>query len=402
MRIALWNGSGLDNHGDRLLDHVNRVELAKRLPSVTFVTFCPWSEEPDCNSLSVDLDGRWCGEGEFDAIIIGGGALLMGPPFSHPGMQSFFLGPYPERFRDDCFVSWNAVCSGSQFAAPLAAHWKEYVQAAARRIEFYTVRNFRTREFLLQCDVAEDPAVVPDPVVLIREPRVRQSRVVRRRRIGIAVARPVFPEEFLRMMGRSAAAGLAATNPLIVRLPSALSPESYDERRFVQQFGAMVEPLVQDYDVEIAVIPNIYGDHKPSHALASLLGDSCRTVTVLEKHSRGLITWIESLDCLVASRLHYCVLALAAGTPVVALDPYYSSILSTSKLGEFMAAAQGTHCWVPLTEALEGVTTLADLVERALSLQTRLGDAHARLWDAATVHFDQLAERIRSGERHRE
>jgi hypothetical protein len=401
MRIALWNGSGLDNHGDRLLDQVNRVELSRRLPSAAFETFCPWSEGPDCKRLRVDTDGRWCGEGAFDAIVIGGGALLMGPPFSHPGMQSFFLGPYPERFRDKCFVSWNAVCSGSQFASSLLASWKEYVQAAARRIDFASVRNTRTREFLMQCEVAEAPTVVGDPVVLMREPRTRRSRV-RGRRLGIAVARPAFPEEFLRAMGNSAVADLVGANPAVVRIAPGVGPEDYDELRYAQQLAALVQPMVKDHEVEIAVIPNVYGDEKPAGLLANLLGDTCRTVTVLQKEGKRLMTWIESLDCLVASRLHYCVLALAAGTPVVALDPYYSNVLGTSKLCEFMTAGPGRDCWMPLTAALEGEPALPRLVERAFALADRGSDVHARLWAAAAAHFDQLAERIRLGVRHRE
>jgi polysaccharide pyruvyl transferase WcaK-like protein len=401
MRIALWNGSGLNNHGDRLLDQVNRVELSKRIPSARFETFSPWSEGSDCQRLWVDVGGQWCGEGAFDAIVIGGGGLLMGPPFSHPGMQFYFLGPYPQRFRDDCFISWNAVCSGSQFAAPLGASWKEYVQTAARRIDFATVRNSRTRDFLQQCDVAESPTVVPDPVVLIREPRARQSRAARRRRIGIAAARPVFPQEFLRMMADSAASGLSASNPAVVRMPSAVDSEGYQELRFVEQLGAIVAPLLQDYDVEIAVIPNIYGDEQPAVALASLLRDCCRTVTILPDGGSRLLEWIESLDCLVASRLHYCVVALAAGTPVVALDPYHSNVLGTSKLNDFMATGQGQDCCIPLTEELNG-EILSHLVERAISIQDRLGDAHSRLWRSAAAHFDQLAERIRLGARSRE
>ena len=401
MRIALWNGSGLDNHGDRLLDHVNRIELLKRIPSAEFETFCPWSAGSDCEDLWVDTNGRWCGEGFFDAIVIGGGALLMGPPFSHPGMQSFFLGPYPGRFRDDCFVSWNAVCAGSQFAAPLGESWKEYVRAAASRIDFVTVRNPRTSDFLVQCDVAEAPTVVPDPVVLIRQPRAQPARTARRPRIGLAVARSVFPKEFLQIMGDSAAAGLAAANPAVVRFPATLNPESYDDLHYAQQFGTLVRALLRAYEVEIAIIPNVYGDERPAEVLASVLGGSCRAVSV-SKNSMHLLGWIESLDCLVASRLHYCVLALAVGTPVVALDPYYSSVLNTSKLGEFMAVGQGLDCWMPLTQALDGQTRLSDLVPRALSLQDRLGDAHTRLWDAAAAHFDQLAARISSGGQHRE
>lgn len=402
MRIALWNGSGLDNIGDRLLDQANRVELGKRIPSATFETFSPWSEGTNCKLLSVDGDGHWSGEGAFDAIVIGGGALLMGPPFSHPGMQSFFLGPHPERFRDHCFVAWNAVCSGSQFAAPLQGPWRAYVRLAAMRIDNLTVRNPRTRDFLHQCEVAEPITVVPDPVVTIRAPSGRWARAIGRRRIGIALARPAFPEEFLRVMADSAAVGLQAENPAVTRFPTSPNPAKYDEHSFSRQLRRLVQPLVSEHDVEIAVIRNIYGDEKPAALLVTLLGDSCRHVTFLEQDSKRLMAWVETLDCLVASRLHYCVLALVAGTPVVALDPYYSNILSTSKLGEFMSAGQGLDCWIPLATALDGEVVVPALIERALSYQDRLSDVHARVYHTAATHYDRLAENIRLGVGRRE
>ena len=403
MRIALWNGSGLNNDGDRLLDRVNRVELSKRLPAAQFETFCPWNDASDSRSLWVDSDGHWSGEGAFEAIVIGGGGLLMGPPFLHPGMQSFFLGPHPERFRDDCFVSWNAVCSGSQFVAPLKTSWKDYVQAATTRIDLVSVRNVRTREFLMQCDVPEDPTVVPDPVVLIRPPRAKQSRIARRQRIGFAVARPVFPHAFLRTMGESAAARTVLSNPAVVQRPSAPRRDDYDERLYVRQLGAIVETMAKDHEIEIAIIPNIYGDETPATLLASMLESSSTTTTIeVDRDCRHLVAWIESLDCLVASRLHYCVVALAVGTPVVALDPYYSSVLGTSKLGQFMATGQGSDCWVPLAAALSGETAVSHVVQRAISLKNVLADTHARLWEAAAAHFDRLAECIHSGRRHRD
>src|SRR5690242_7155778 len=113
MRIALWNASGLDNLGDRMLDYVNRRELGRRFSDATFQTFSPWPSA-STRLVSIDRHGRWEGEESFDAIVIGGGALLIGPPFVHPSLQTCYLGPYPDRFRDTCPVFWNAVCCDGQ------------------------------------------------------------------------------------------------------------------------------------------------------------------------------------------------------------------------------------------------------------------------------------------------
>src|ERR1700743_841276 len=101
MRIALWNASGLDNLGDRLLDYVNRCELGKRIPQAQFQTFTAW---PSASTRlgKIGREGHWEGERQFDAIGIGGGALLIGPPFVHSSLQTYYLGPYPDRFRDSC------------------------------------------------------------------------------------------------------------------------------------------------------------------------------------------------------------------------------------------------------------------------------------------------------------
>src|ERR1044072_5494043 len=192
MRIALWNGSGVDNIGDRLLDYVNRQELGRRLPTACFETFCPWPSATASDSirphrLRIDRQGHWDGEGSFDAIVIGGGGILLGPPFRHPGAQFFFLGPFPERFRDRCPVVWNAVSSEGIRATAPNSLWREFVQAAAERIKLRTVRNELTREFLTRCGITGSVSLVPDPVVLLATPAKRKSRPASTRRIGMAV-----------------------------------------------------------------------------------------------------------------------------------------------------------------------------------------------------------------------
>jgi len=184
MRIALWNGSGLNNLGDRLLDYINRRELGRRLPSAIFHSFSPWPSS-SVPLVQIDDQGYWGNEQRFNAIVIGGGALLIGPPFVHPSLQTCYLGPYPERFRDVCPIIWNAVCSDGQFVPLLAEPWRAYVRSAAARLTYHSVRNQRTANLLTQCGVSDSISIVPDPVILLRSPgeKSRPRRV--RRRIGI-------------------------------------------------------------------------------------------------------------------------------------------------------------------------------------------------------------------------
>src|ERR1051325_770120 len=97
LRVALWNASALPNPGDRLIDFVLRKELSDRINDVSFHTFSPWADGR--SNLSIGRDGLWDQhQGEFDAIVIGGGAIITGPPFYSPAEQFFLLGPYPEKF----------------------------------------------------------------------------------------------------------------------------------------------------------------------------------------------------------------------------------------------------------------------------------------------------------------
>ncbi len=392
MRIALWNAGGLDNLGDRLLDAVNRREIGRRISGAQFESFCPWADAGAPGRLWVDANGHWSGEGSFDAIVIGGGALLVGPPFRHPGLQAFFLGPYPERFADDCPVVWSAVCSDTQRPAPDEAAWREYVCGAAARIEMRTVRNQSTRSFLEGWGVGGEIAVVPDPVVLWRgagegrRPGGREGRG----RVGVLVPRPVFPSHFLMKMGLWAMQGGVDSNPDVVALEPYTPAAAYDEPRYVRQYADVLRSVARDRDLELCVRPSMYGDEQPAQQVAAALGPSATSVRVQDPWGADLLTWLESLDCVVATRLHDCILALLAGTPVIAVDPYVRSSTPTTKLREFMRTGQGEDHYLTLDSFLEGTVPLPDRIERALATAPDLPGIRQGLQARASAHFDAL------------
>jgi hypothetical protein len=392
MRIALWNAGGLDNLGDRLLDAVNRREIGRRIPGAQFASFCPWADAGSPAHLWVDTDGHWPGEGAFDSIVIGGGALLVGPPFRHPGLQAFFLGPYPERFADTCPVVWNAVCSDTQRPAPAVAAWREYVCGAAGRIGLRTVRNESTRACLWGWGVGGDIAVVPDPVVLWcgDGERRRPGRREGRRRIGALVARPVFPSHFLMKMGLWAMQGAACSNPAVIALEPYTPAEAYEEPRYVRQYAEVLRPLTGDYQLEICVRPSMYGDEEPAQLVAAALGPAATSVRVRDPWGADLLAWMESLDCVIATRLHDCILALLAGTPVLAVDPYARPSTPATKLREFMRMGQGEDHYLTLESFLTGDIPLPDRIERALVAAPELAGIREGLQARASAHFDAL------------
>lgn len=395
MRIALWNGSGLDNVGDRMLDWVNRRELSARLPSAEFVTFCPWTDGPAVRHLRIDRNGKWEGAGAFDAIVIGGGALLLGPPFAHPGLQTYYLGPHPARFVDSCPIIWNAICADGQFLAPLFPAWSDYVKEAAQRITFKTVRNQQSCEFLQACGVDDAIGVVPDPAVLLCQP-ARREYAHRPARIGVLIARPVFPRSFLARMSDTAAKDADCANSDVVIAPDGGSGTDFDELLFAQRFAQLLSPLVESgLTVEIGGLGRMYGDVDLARQVCAMVCGA----TLVEFHDsvgNDAYAWARSLDCIIASRLHGCILALLAATPIVAVDFGLSSGTGTSKIREFLTTSVGLSGYVSATDLLSGVCQLKPLITTAYNHAQPMSDIHAQLYQQASNHFDCLAEHIQS------
>jgi polysaccharide pyruvyl transferase WcaK-like protein len=109
---------------------------------------------------------------------------------------------------------------------------------------------------------------------------------------------------------------------------------------------------------------------------------------------KDALEWISSLDCLVASRLHACILALVAGTPLIAVDPNFNAVSGTSKLREFMADAGLLRTYVHMNGILEHGFRLGDLIELALAACPRQIEVQAKMRDAAGAHFDRVADII--------
>lgn len=400
-RLALWNASGLDNLGDRLEDETARRELGRRLPGWTVTTYTPWPMIGNAGRLAIDREGRWPGCGEFDAIVIGGGALLTGPPFAEPGSQFFSLGPFPDRFTDEAPVFWNGVCCDGRRHDELDPAGRAYFRAAIERVGHLSVRNAQTRDFVAGV-TARPIDVVPDPAVLATQPRRRRRRPAHRRRplLGIAVARPVFPASFIGGMAAWSFMNLAHVNEAVVRMRPYADHVDFDDEAFARRYAAALRPIASGFDLVVFGFGAMYGDPLVARRVAAAL-PTATFYDVSRRTTDETIRLIASVDGLVASRLHACLLALGAGTPFVAVEP--GDARRRTKLRE-LSVAVGAPL-LGLDEVAGDAPRRGDAVAGAISTamadRDRIQSVGETTLREASAHFDRLADVILSaGRRH--
>ncbi|MEU8383240.1 polysaccharide pyruvyl transferase family protein [Streptosporangium sp. NPDC048865] len=414
-RIAIWAGSSLPNVGDRLLAAVTEAQLSHRLPDAAFRHFCPWSTAAGPAPLRVDRDGSWPGAGSFDAVVMAGG-LWSGPPFRHPIMQVFCLGPDPEAFDPGAWVAWHGVGLQDDTPAPARDDWRGYLGAVRERIDHLTVRSEAAARRMDDTTGVPGTEVVPDPAFAL-EPlpsrAVRAVRSGRRRRplIGVAVGAPGVTSQLVtHLVGRDLAARGTADPALCVPPEQVMAEASAPGGRaaalgFVTELGLTLIELAAFADIEFITVPNIYGDEEAGARFARAV-PRARTREIrlpgVSAGGTGASTGANELteafarcDLVLVSRYHSAILALRGATPFVAVDPFWSRRNGTSKLHELtaelgMAHRYWTHHDTRPAEDLLGI------VERALDDDpieaSAYRDAHAR----ARAAFDRLAEGLRS------
>ena len=392
-RVALWNGAGMDNIGDQAIDLVTRRELSMRLPGAEFTTFTPWPGRYCRNMLRIDEKGAWSGQGEFDAIVIGGGALLLGPPFRDPSSQFFLLGPDPLSFKDSCPVLWNGVCSGSQYRAPSAPKWRRFMADACARVSYRAVRNEQTRNFLQDCGVEGRIDVIPDVCIA-----ASQAGAVRRRSgrpvIAIAAGRPVFPDRFIARVAELAAPNMGLCDPELLDIRRYDESAGYSDDGYVTRLERGFADLGEEGDLVVSAFGEMYGDDLVCELLAGRLGVPYRRLW--DAGPEGVLNFFGGVDAVVGSRLHSCILALSAGTPFIMVDPYHSEQTRTSKMKEFAAQCGLERFYFTLPDFLERRAGVRRAVQEALAMDRReLLAARERLAARVGAHFDHLAGLVR-------
>lgn len=156
--------------------------------------------------------------------------------------------------------------------------------------------------------------------------------------------------------------------------------------RFMRAATALVGRL-PSADIEVCGFGAVYGDT----SRAALLGRRLGAAPVSVADGVEAVSWMRSLDCLVASRLHAVILSVVAGTPVVAIDPYYNPIAGTSKLMEFMSGAGLLDSYATAEQFARGDVDTAQLIEFAIVNRHNTVTVHERLAESSNRHFDYLA-----------
>lgn len=414
-RIAIWAGSSLPNVGDRLLAAVTEAQLSRRLPDATFRHFCPWSTGAGPAPLRVDRDGSWPGAGSFDAVVMAGG-LWSGPPFRHPIMQVFCLGPDPEAFDPGVWVAWHGVGLQDDTPAPARDDWRGYLGSVRERIDHLTVRGEAAARRMDDATGVPGTAVVPDPAFALEPLPSRATRAIRsgrRRRplIGVAVGAPGVTSQLVtHLVGRDLAARGTADPALCVPPEQVMAEASAPGERaaalgFVTELGLTLIELAAFADIEFITVPNIYGDEEAGARFARAV-PRARTREIrlpgVSGDGAGASTGANELteafarcDLVLVSRYHSAILALRGATPFVAVDPFWSRRNGTSKLHELTAGLGMAHRYWTHHDAYP-TEDLLGIVERALDDDpieaAAYRDTHAR----ARAAFDRLAEGLRS------
>lgn len=396
MRIALWGGGSLDNVGDQVLMEVAERELRRRIPDCTVVRFCPWSDGPPAEELWIHDGSGWPGAGAFDAVV-GLGGIWAGPPFRAVLMQVFTFGPDPAAFDPAAFVAWHGV-GLVDGCPPLEGEPRHrYVRALAGRLDHLTVRG-RDAADRFAAATGSPPAVVPDPAFAL-PPWRRSER--RRPRVAVAVgdARPAVGLS-RRLADTTRRDRWCAWHP-----DTGLSFEEMLEyevdaveldwkEEFLPRLWPRIAELAASVDVEFLGVTNMYEDDDVARQGAAAVDGS--TLRQLGRADADTLTRaLGEYDAVVVSRFHSVVLAMRAGVPLVAVDPYWSPRTGTSKVQQLLTAAG-------LADRLvDDETDLAALVARIRTDGPVEASAYERMHRRALADFDVLAERMRGSRRPR-
>jgi polysaccharide pyruvyl transferase WcaK-like protein len=402
-RIALWGGASLSNVGDQLLFDVVQSGLARRLPGAEFARYCPWAADGEqARPLWVSPAGSWPGAGSFDAVVIVGG-VFAGPPFSNVLMQAFTLGAEPGRFDPRAVVAWHGVGLDDSVLPPGRPEWCAYLQALAGRLDRCTVRAPSAASRFEQAE-APVPGVVPDPSFALPRPAgPRPPARGRRLRIGVAIGEAAVSRRFLdtitdmrvvlryvRQSGFDRATCLDAAGIAGQELADG---ELARKREFSRQLALGLAGLQRAGTVEFVSVDNMYDDGSASAAFAAALGGA--TVRHVARASADeLSAALGGYDLVVVSRYHSVILALRAGVPFIAADPYWSPGAGTSKVHQLLADLGCTdRHW---TGAAPGAV-LTGLAEVALAGAAEDRDRYLRQHARALDALDGLAAAISAG-----
>jgi polysaccharide pyruvyl transferase WcaK-like protein len=402
IRIALWGGASLCNVGDQMLFDAVETGLGRRLPGAEFARYCPWAAgDGPVRPLWVSPSGRWPGTGSFDAVVIVGG-VFAGPPFANVLMQAFTLGSAPAAFDPAVLTAWYGVGLDDTTRPPSQPQWRDYLRAAGQRLDFFTVRAPSAAD-RFRLAGAPVPRIVPDPAFGLpaRPPAGSPSaRGGRRPRIGVAVGEAVASSRLLglftdmrivlRYVRESGFDRATCLDAVEIAGREFAAGEIDPKRAFATQLAAELAGLQRIGPVEFIAVDNMYDDAAASADFASALGGA--TVRCLPRaDADALGEAFGRYDLVVVSRFHSVVLALQAGVPFIAADPYWHPDTKTSKVHQLLTeVGRADRHWA----GLHAQATLSDLAEEALGHGDDDRDCYLAQHVRAGQVLDELATAI--------
>ena len=378
-RIGFLGAYSLDNPGDNLLGFATRQAVRELVPVAEQVAFAPeipvswfhhdWSRARgiDCELVRVPADESVEWARGLDALIIGGGGLIL----PEPGFRPFLLGD-PARWPGEVPASWSGVCSQCHpwYLDELAGEY-ERARRCAERLAYVSVRNRTTEAYLRGCGYRGVVHVVPDAALSLQE-----------------LPGPDLSEEVLRAAGVPAGAlrvGLTVGRSL--RYPRA-APFYADLLRFLDAVTRRSRPVC----VVLFPFAPVYGERELLREVAARLPATRPVSTPL----RPADAWrlVGHLDLYLGPRFHGMLAAFCQGTTFVVVDEYLFDWVGSSKNREFVVDNRlEPHYLAPLlsTKPSTKVEALLGRVERlgrqgAVSFDEALAGQRARL----RAHFGAM------------
>ncbi len=320
MRVALLGAFGINNAGDNLEAIATKIALEKLVNDIEVHIFSPSfdylprSDENMGRGYSwtlVNLQKKefWRRISDFDALIIGGGGLLVPVPEFEP----FLLSGKNINLNSLPRTAWNALCSQwTPLNEPSLANWYEKVKTAVEYLDYVSVRSITTKKLLQRIGCpTEKINLVPDPVISLKIKNVKdiQDNLCNRFKI----------------------------NPDMILVGVSVGPElmKHPLNEFMEELSKALN-IIQDRGIQVIIFPfgHIYQDDIACKALWMC----CQHTLLIEDQLNAIEIWglISMLDAYITIRYHGVIAALANGIPALALDCYLSNDTTSSKIRDLV------------------------------------------------------------------
>lgn len=310
-------------------------------------------------------------------------------------MQVFSLGRNPAIFDPDVFVAWHGV--GIVDGCPPLARpvWQEYVRALACRLNHLTVRS-RDTAARFAVATGQAPPVVPDPAFALPPlSRSDSRRGNRRLRVGVAIGGPGASPRLRERLTDQRYWNRCHWSPVTCYTREEI--ETYEckpvEQTRTQSFLNQVWPVLREVanlaEIEFLSIRNVYADDEVGARGVELV-PGARLCTVTADSADDVTRLFARYDAVIVSRFHSVVLALRAGVPFVAVDPYWSPDTGTSKVHQLLRELGAEErYWTHRGDGTQA--DLASAVARALAAEVTEPDLYHVMRARAQRSFDRLA-----------